>query len=204
MKISDVDVVSETWLHRSFLKLKKYRLRHRLFSGEWGDEVDRELVTRPRVAAVLPYDPRLDQVVLIEQFRMGPFSQRQDPWLMEVVAGVAEGNECLEDLAKRETLEEAGLTVISLKPIHHYWVSPGMCDEQVALFCAQVDATHAGGIYGLPDEHEDIKTHVMMASAAFELAAKGHLNNAMSLIAIQWLQLNHATLRQEWLMDIAG
>jgi ADP-ribose pyrophosphatase len=199
MKISDIEILSETWLHRSFLKLKHYRLRHRLFSGDWSDEVERELVARPSVSAVLPYDPILDQVVLIEQFRMGPLNQQQNPWLMEVVAGVAEGDESLEELAKREMLEEAGLAVISLKQMHHYWVSPGMCDEQVALFCAQVDARNAGGIHGLPEEHEDIKVHVMAASAAFELAAKGHLNNAMSLIAIQWLQLNHADLRKEWL-----
>jgi len=199
MNLKDVEVFEETWLCRSFLKLKRYRLRHKLFNGGWSGLMIREMVERPQVAAVLPYDPILDKVVLIEQFRPGPVSVGESPWLMEIVAGIAEVGESLEELAHREAKEEANLEILALKLIHHYWVSPGMCDEKVALFCGRVDAAYAGGVHGLVHEHEDIKVHVMDAARVFELAAEGRVNNALSLIGIQWLQLNYKKLRKEWL-----
>jgi ADP-ribose pyrophosphatase len=190
MQKQDVQILEETWLHQSYLKLKRYQLRHKLFNGEWSGVVTRELITRPQVAAVLPYDPLLDKVVLIEQIRTGALSAADTPWLLEVVAGVAESGESLETLARRETLEEAGLEALELKLIYHYWVSPGMCDEKVALFYARVDASNAGGVYGLSEEHEDIKAHVMSSAEAFTLMDEGKVNNAMTLIALQWLRLH--------------
>lgn len=198
MNLSDVEILEEKLLFQSFLKLKQYRLRHKLFNGGWSDVIVRETIPRPDVAAVLPYDPKLDKVVLVEQFRPGALKDAHGPWLMEVVAGVAEGQELLEDLARRETREEAGLEVLALKLIHHYWVSPGICNERVALFCACVDASNAGGVFGLPHEHEDIKVHVLSPDEAFAAVTNGTLNNAMSIIALQWLQLNRQQLRAEW------
>ncbi len=198
MNIDDVKIEQDEWLYRSFLKLKRYHLRHKLFSGNWSEVVTREMVARPRVAAVLPYDPVLDKVVLIEQFRPGALRDPHGPWLLEVVAGVADGEESFEDLAQRELREEAGLTALELSLIARYWVSPGMCDEEVMLYCARVDASNAGGIHGLAHEHEDIKVHVMSTAEAFAALATGRVNNAMSIIALQWLQLQSvsASLRQ--------
>lgn len=198
MHRKDVEILSENWLYRSFLKLKRYELRHKLFGGGWSDVLARELIGRPRVAGVLPYDPVLDKVVLIEQFRPGALNDPNGPWLLEIVAGIAEGDEPVEDLAHREVREEAGLAIIELKLIYNYWVSPGMCDEQVALFCAKIDASNAGGIHGLTHEHEDIKVHVMSTAEAFALIDAGRLNNAMSLVALQWLQLHKKELCVKW------
>lgn len=199
MHKKDVEILEENWLCQSFLRLKRYQLRHRLFEGGWSEVLARELIVRPRVAAVLPYDPVLDKVVLIEQFRPGALDSSEGPWLMEVVAGVAEKGEFVEALARREAQEEAGLEVLELELIYNYWVSPGMCNERVALFCAKVDASKAGGIHGLAHEHEDIKVHVMNTKETFALVENGRINNAMSLIALQWLQLNKEKLNASWL-----
>lgn len=186
----EIEIVKETWLHRSFLKLKSYQLRHTLFAGGWSALFTRELVSRGSVAAVLPYDPHLDKVILIEQFRIGAAGHgtAATAWLVEVVAGIAEEGESMEALARREIEEEAGLQAISLQQIYQYWVSPGMCNEQVTLFYATVDASQAGGIYGLAEEHEDIKVHVVSPAEAFAWMDSGRINNAMSLIALQWLR----------------
>jgi len=189
MKKEDVQILEESWLHRSFLKLKYYQLRHKLFTGGWSGILRRELISRPRVAGVLPYDPVLDKVILIEQFRPGALAS-ENPWLLEVVAGIAEGEESLEALVHREIQEEAGLEALELKLMYDYWASPGMCDEKVALFCARVDASHAGGIYGLAEEGEDIRVHVLSSAEAFALLDTGRVSNAMSLIALQWLRLH--------------
>ena len=198
MNKQDITIIDEQWLHQNFLRLKRYQLRHRLFSGELSKTVSREVVIRPRVAAVLPYDPILDQVVLIEQFRIGAINDPVSSWLMEIVAGVAEGEESPETLARREMSEESGLETLELLPIYEYWVSPGFCDERVALFCGRVDASEAGGIHGLAGEGEDIRVSTLSAEQAFAAVANGKINNSASMLALLWLQINHTRLRKQW------
>lgn len=195
----DIQVLKENCLSRAFLKLKRYHLRHRLFSGAWSPPLTREVLMRPPVAAVLPYDPILDTVVLVEQFRIGAFMGDADnPWLIEIVAGISDKkDENLHVLASRELQEETGLEAKHLQLIYTYWVSAGMSSESVHLFYAEVDSTKAREFCGLKSENEDIKVHAISASEAFNWMKKGILNNAMSIIALQWLQHNRAQLRSK-------
>ena len=194
MNRQDVEIVETHTLCDSFLKVCEYRLRHKLFQGGWSETLNREIILRPPVAAVLPYDPVLDQVVLIEQFRVGALNDPCGPWQFEVVAGIAEEGESIEALAIREMEEEAGLKVLDLTFIHRYWATAGISDEQITLFCATVDASQAGGIFGLANEHEDIKVHVMSSAEAFKLLEHERIYNGTLLIALQWLKLKRLSL----------
>jgi ADP-ribose pyrophosphatase len=198
MTQKDVEILDAKELFKGFYSIKKYRLRHRLFSGGMSLPFDRELIIRYRVAAALPYDPILNKVVLIEQFRVGALGDENSPWLLEMVAGIMTEEEPLTDLARREAKEEAGVIVKELIPICDYWVSPGGTNERVALFCAIVDASNAGGIHGLPEENEDIKVHVIDAETAFAAVRSGRINNAATIIAVQWLELNQDQIRKQW------
>lgn len=195
---TDVDILEGNTLFRGFYAIEKYRLRHRRFAGDWSTPFERELIVRYRVAAALPYDPVLDQVVLIEQFRIGALADESSPWLLEMVAGIMTRPESLESLIEHEMQEEAGLSIQALLPICDYWVSPGGSSEKVALFCAKVDARKAGGVHGLADENEDIKVHVFDSATAFAAVRSGRINNAATIIALQWLELNLAKVREQW------
>ena len=140
---------------------------------------------------MLPYDPVRQQVVLIEQFRIGALKDEKSPWLLEIIAGVLEPHETNEALVHREAKEEAGITVSDLIPIAHYWVSPGGCTERVALFCGRVDARGASGIHGLQGESENTLVHVVDIHEAFGMVRSGMINNAVSIIGVQWLELNY-------------
>lgn len=196
---NDVKILKEEILYKGFYQVRKYRLKHKRFAGGESDPFDRELIIRYRVAASLPYDPILNKVVLIKQFRIGALDNEASPWLWEVVAGIRTTEETLEDLAKRETFEETGLTAQDILPICDYWVSPGGSQERVALFLTRVDASKAGGIFGLPEEHEDILVKALPVQDAFELVHKGLVNNALSIIALQWLELNLEKVQKKWL-----
>lgn len=194
MQNRDFKILEKKALSSGFYKVEKYKLQHRLFNGAMSQPFERELINRYKVAAVLPYDPRLNQVVLIEQFRIGAL-QDPNPWLLEVVAGIlTEAEESITDLARREVEEEAGLKVTDLIPISNYWVTPGGSQEHVSLFLAKVDASQAGGIHGLPEENEDIFVHVLEVAEAFAAVRSGRINNATTIIALQWLELNLASL----------
>ena len=117
-------VLEQTVAFDGFFKVIRYRLRHRQFAGGMGAELVREVLERGHAVVVLPFDPMRDQVVLIEQFRIGALGVVADPWLVEPVAGIIEPGEPAPEVARREALEEAGLELMDLVPACSYFASP--------------------------------------------------------------------------------
>lgn len=193
------EILERTICFQGFFRMERLRLRHSKFSGEWSRPITRELLERGHAAAVLPYDPKSDQVVLIEQFRVGAMFAPGGPWLLEIVAGMIEVNEPAEHVVTRESMEESGCCLSELIPLYDYLVSPGGTTERIALFCGRVDAAQADGIHGNADEDEDIKVHVMSLTDAQALLKNGRINSASAIIALQWLLLNRDFVRQRWL-----
>lgn len=187
MKQKKHRILARDVAYNGFLSIERYRVRHTLFEGGWGEPLERELLERGRVAAVLPYDPVRDQVALIEQFRIGAIKQYEQPWLLEVVAGVIEPGEDAETLARREAVEEAGCELAELVRISEFLVSPGCTTEHCTLYCGRADLAEAGGIHGVADEGENILVHVMSAERAIALLHEGAIRNATSIIALSWL-----------------
>jgi len=195
---NDVEIIARDSLYRGFFSIQRYRFRHRLFNGELSGEVVREIFERGHAAVLLPYDPIRDEVVLIEQIRIAAFDTSSTPWLMEMVAGMIEPGESVEDVARREAIEEAGLTVGRVKPIISYIASPGGTSERSSVMVGEVDASVAEGCHGLEEENEDILVHVVSRQQAYQWVEEGKIDNAASVIALQWLELHHKKLREEW------
>ena len=191
-------IINKQSLYEGFFKLIGFDLKHDLFEGGESRVLRRELLDRGQAAAVLPYDPVRDEVVLIEQFRIGACEDPSGPWLIETIAGLVEPGEPVEDLIHREAMEEAGCTVSDLLHIFHYYSSPGGSNEEIDLYIARTDSAGLGGIHGLDHEGEDIRVQVMKSDAAFELLAQGRIDSAMPIIALQWLQLNRERIRSQW------
>lgn len=181
--------------YEGFFKVDECRVRHDTYAGE-EIEISRELFHRGDAVAVLLYDPAKDKIVLIEQFRVGAISD-DNPWLLETVAGMIEKGESITDVARRECLEEAGLTVHSFEPVHSFYSSPGGCTEKIHILCALVDSDAAKGVHGLAHEGEDIRVQVIAYEELHDLMSSGRICAAIPLIALQWLMLNRQRLRIE-------
>ncbi|MGN1356853.1 MAG: ADP-ribose diphosphatase [Succinivibrionaceae bacterium] len=190
----DVNIVRKERCYDGFFKLNRYTLQHRLFSGELSGTFTRELFERGHAAAIMLYDPKQDQVVMIEQFRIGAYAADMGPWLYEVVAGVNDADESMEDVVRREASEEAGVQVTSVKFITRYLVSPGGTSETISLYLGLVDASDASGVHGLASENEDIKVHVLPFSEVLKMTEKGEICNSTAIIAVYYLALH----RQEY------
>ncbi|MBW4936462.1 NUDIX domain-containing protein [Marinobacter sp. F4206] len=194
---SDVKVEKRETVFQGFFRMDKLWLTHPRFDGREMPVFTRELFVRGDATCVLPYDPVRDEVVLLEQFRLGVLGRDQSPWLLELVAGMNEAGESPEDVAQREGQEEAGLTFSRLDKICDYLVSPGGTTELVHLFCGLISTQNAGGLFGVEHEHEDIRAHVFRAEEAIAMIRDGRVNNAAAIIALQWLELNRSRLRKE-------
>jgi ADP-ribose pyrophosphatase len=194
----DVEIVEDRPLHDGFMKVRILRLRHRRFDGGWSPLLTRELVQRRAAVGVLLFDPRRDEVALIEQFRVGALRDDK-PWLLELVAGLLDvDGESPEAVARREAVEEANCTIDALEPIADYFSSPGASNEFIHLYCGRCDLSGAGGLFGLAEEGEDIRVSALPTARAFELLDGGHIRNAMTLIALHWLRYHRQRLRELW------
>jgi len=194
---SDVTIEKRETVFQGFFRMDKLWLTHARFDGRDMPVFTRELFIRGDATCVLPYDPVRDEVVLLEQFRLGALGRNQSPWLLELVAGMNEDGETPEDVAQREGQEEAGLSFSKLTKICDYMVSPGGTTEMIHLFCGLISTEAAGGLYGVEHEHEDIRAHVVSAETAIAMIHDGRINNAAAIIALQWLELNRSRLRKE-------
>jgi ADP-ribose pyrophosphatase len=193
-----VEILDRSVVYDGYFQLVRYRFRHWQFAGGMGPAQARLLFARGHAAAVLPYDPVRDEVVLIEQFRIGAFEAGQDPWLLEPVAGIIEPGEDAEDVARREAVEEAGLAVLDLVPVCRSFMSSGGSSETLQCFVGRTDTTAAGGVFGLVDEGEDIMVRVLAYEDALARLDQGRLNVASTLLVMQWLARHHDSLRARW------
>jgi ADP-ribose pyrophosphatase len=187
-------------LYQGFFRLDQYTLRYERFAGG-SHTVVREVFERGDAVAVLPYDPVRDEVVLVEQFRPGAVRHPGNPWLLELIAGMLDKSQTPEQAVRREALEEAGCELSEVFPVYRYLVSPGGTTEATTLFVGRTDTSGLGGLHGLDDEHEDIKVHVLGSDQAIGLLDAGGIENAVTIIGLQWLALNRARLRQRWAAD---
>lgn len=191
----DCKIIAKESLHDGFFKVDRFNIQHQLFAGGHSETFSRELFKRGEAAAVLLYDTTADVVILTEQFRIGAaFDSEASPWLLEVVAGMLETGEQADDVARREAQEEAGCIIHDLIPISSYWSSPGGTSEKIHLYCALLDSQGVGGIHGLDHEQEDILVRTIPFEQAYNAIASGEINNAATIIALQWLKLNQETL----------
>jgi ADP-ribose diphosphatase len=198
MDHTGLEIRARETVYQGYFRIDRYRLRHRRHDGGWTGELTREVFERGHVAAVLPYDPDRDAVVLIEQFRIGAYAAGEPCWLTEIVAGVIDEGESPEVVARREMEEETGCAVTRLEPIGTYLSSPGGASESVALHVGEVDSRKAGGVHGLAEEDEDIRVLVKPWSEIEAELKRGLVTNAATLIALQWLALNRTELRRRW------
>ncbi|MFX0547125.1 NUDIX domain-containing protein [Roseovarius sp. S1116L3] len=192
-----VEVLETQVNHIGFYRFETQRLRYPSFRGDLGPEVRREMIVATDAALVLPYDPVRDRVLLVEQFRMGPFGRGDPrPWMLEPVAGRVDPGETPEEAAHRECAEEAGLTLSRLLPIAGYYCTPGYSTEYfhnfVGLANLPDDLPRFGG---LESEAEDIRVHLVDFNAAMRLIETGEADNGPLILSLLWLAANRRALR---------
>lgn len=188
--LDDVEVVARDLIGQGWGKLERFHLRHRRFDGTWSEIITRDLYTISEVTVVLPYDPALDAVLLIEQFRTCGLYYNEPSWLIEAVAGIKPEGESAEDVARREAKEEAGCDIANITRIASVFASPGGHGEKAHLFAAKADLSGVGGIHGLAEEHEDIRAMVVPLAEAAAACFDGRILDVKTILMIQWLSAN--------------
>ena len=199
----DVEVEHNERVWNGRFPLEIVRFRHRRFDGGFSGTRTWELWRRGRAAAMLPYDPEADLVVLMEQFRLPALAAGIAPVMLEIPAGLCDAGEHPETTLMREAHEEIGLEPDRLERIGDFMLTPGGADEYVALFAGRVAAPRAAadgtaGTGGLASENEDIRVLVLPAEKAIEQVLTGDVPNAVTALGLLWLASRRDWLRRHW------
>lgn len=200
----DVVIGSEKRVWSGRFPLDVVQFQHRRFDGAMSGTRTWELWRRGQAAALLPYDPVADAVVLIEQFRFPALAACLDPTLVELPAGLCEDNEDPADTIRREMREEMNMAATEVERIGRFLLSPGGADEVCHLFVGRVTAPPAdgegiAGHGGEISENEDIRVRVWSADDAIEAAFAGCFTNSVTAIALFWLAAKRPWLQQKWM-----
>jgi ADP-ribose pyrophosphatase len=174
---------------RAIFQIDEVVLQHQRFDGSMSGEITRLILNRGDSVAILLLDRSDGTLLFCEQFR-APTIDEGSGWLLELPAGMIDHEENWEACARREILEELGYSVGTLRRIASVYLSPGGSSERIQIFFAEVSAADAiaqGG--GLLEEGEDIRLVRMPFAEALEKAHRGEIDDAKTLIALQWLEL---------------
>ncbi|MXP67707.1 ADP-ribose diphosphatase [Pantoea sp. Aalb] len=196
---NDIKIITRKKKYEGFFSIVSYFFIHRRFNGKMSKEIIREVFERGHAAVLLPYDPLLDKVILIEQVRIASFDSSSTPWLLEVIAGTIEHGETPEEVVRREAVEEANLKIKRIKPIMSYLASPGGTSERLYVLLGEIDSNLSkSSQYGVEKENEDIFVHVVSRKQAYQWIQEGIIDNAATILSLQWLELHYRTLLKEW------
>ncbi len=195
----DVQVINTNIIYQGFINLELVELKFKMYNGSWSSVVKREVAKKLGAVGVILFDPKADLLIFVEQFRIGTLSDKRGPWQIEVVAGIIEPYITVNDTVHKEVLEESGAKILALEKITEYWVSPGCTNEYFHLFCAAVDSRDIPEFSGLADENEDICLKKISPEMAFNEIYSGNMNNAATIICLQWMKDNYIRLKNNWM-----
>lgn len=195
--LADVEILERNVIGQGWGTLERFKLRHRRYNGNWSEPMERDLYTIAEVMVVIPYDPVLDAILLVEQFRTCGLRWGEATWLVEGIAGIVEPGENPKETARREAVEEGNCTISDIQPIVTGFSSPGGYGERVYLYAATADLSDAGGgIHGIETEGEDIRALVVPLDEAYAATRDGRIQDLKTVLMIQWLVLNRQTFQK--------
>jgi nudix-type nucleoside diphosphatase (YffH/AdpP family) len=189
MDAKKVAIQSKRLVFDDEFKIEEVNVRFQRYNGQMSNPVRRLVFERGDSAAAILFNRDSQKVLLIEQFRY-PAYEKGPGWLQEIVAGMIDVGEKPEETIRREIEEEVGYHVQNLTHIANFYVSPGGTTERIFVYYAEVSASDRvskGG--GLASENEDIRLVEYSQSDFLQALASGQIQDAKTLVAAQWLQL---------------
>lgn len=178
-------------LYSGFVELNRVGIEF-----DWGGKrrhIEREIHDHGNVAAIVPVDPKRQRVLLIRQFRAGPFLDGEDGWLWEIPAGIIH-EEAPEECAVREAKEETGAALRTVSPLGAIWPSPGLVKEKVHLFWGVYEGPPPSATGGMEDESEFIEVHELPVVEVISRLDAGEIGDGKSALALYLLRAQRPDL----------
>jgi GDP-mannose pyrophosphatase NudK len=185
-KIQKTDLLSNNWY-----TLNKVTVDYQKKDGTWDTQV-REVYDRGNGAAILLYNKIKETVILTRQFRLPTYlNGNESGLLIEVCAGLLDEDNP-EACIIRETEEETGYRLHSVKKVFESYMSPGAVTEILHFFIGEYDSSmkvSSGG--GLEQEHEEIDVIEIPFDQAYTMIESGEIKDAKTIMLLQYAKINN-------------
>ena len=191
---------SKRKVYKGFFSIEEHELSYQKFNKEQSAVVTRSALVSSDAVIVLPYDPVNDRILLIEQFRTGPYVKGdENPWVLEPIAGLIDEGETPESAGIREAQEEAHLEIKKLELVARSYPSPGISTEFFHQYIGIVELLDSSNlIAGLSSENEDIRSHIFEYEQFFEMIESGKVKVGPLILLGLWLSKNRNRLRKKY------
>lgn len=158
----------------NLLRTRRFTVVRREYTSAEGDRHQREVILHPGAVAVIP---RLDdgRICLIENFRVAVGQT-----LLEIPTGTREPGEDPAATAVRELREETGFEAREVRPLHAFWMSPGILSERLHLYLATGLTPGSKQL----DVGEQITNRIVHWDEAVELLRSGQIEDAKTLAGL--------------------
>jgi len=185
-----INVVTEEILSDNWYTLRKFTFDYKRADGSW-ERQSREAYDRGNGATILLYNSQKQAVILTKQFRLPTYTNGNTSGMMiEACAGLLDKDNA-EDCIKRETEEETGYKIKSVKKIFEAYMSPGSVTEILYFFVAEYsDEMKVGDGGGCETEQENIEVMEIPYSEAIKMVTSGEIKDAKTILLIQYAQIN--------------
>jgi ADP-ribose pyrophosphatase len=178
-----VKKIKKISLSKSFFPFWRYQFLIKSFNKKIKPyKINREILSVGDVVFALCYSPEEKKFYLIKQFR--PFSYvRKQKYKFELVGGLVDEGETINQALKREIMEEIGVKTLKLKKLTKYCPVPGYSDEIVNVYYAEVEKIKKSHLYN-KFENEEIKVSKFSLSQLKKINSSEQVQNVLTKVSI--------------------
>ncbi|CAN5749909.1 GDP-mannose pyrophosphatase NudK [soil metagenome] len=185
IKVLDITILSNNWY-----TLKKVTYEYNTKDGIKQTQ-SREAYDRGNGATILLYNKEQGTVILTRQFRLPTFiNGNETGMLIEACAGLLD-KENPEDCIRRETEEETGYRITTVRKVYEAYMSPGSVTEILYFFIAEyskdMKVTEGGGV---EHEQENIEVLEMPFHQAMDMIGNAEIKDAKTIMLLQYIKIH--------------
>lgn len=186
IKIKQTDLLSDNWYILNKVTYEYYKEDQNL------ETHIREVYDRGNGAAILLYNSIEKTVILTRQFRLPTYlNGNKSGMMIEVCAGLLDKDQP-EQCVIRETEEETGYRIKTVRKVFETYMSPGAVTEILHLFVGEYDSTmKVGDGGGADNEQENIEVLEYSFDETFALIESGEIKDAKTIMLLQYAKINN-------------
>ena len=192
-KAPSAKILESETLFESWFKLLRLKLQYQRFDGEWSEPHDHVAMFGSAGTSMLLYDPELDNVVMIEEFRAGR-AFMDEPFILGLPGGGLEPEEDPQEGVIREAVEEAGIKPYAIRHLITYHPVAAFSDNLNHTYLGLVRSENAKGVYGLDNENENIRVRVLPFDDAVAMISEGKIINGSAMTALLYFALHKESI----------
>ncbi|HSQ98231.1 MAG TPA: NUDIX hydrolase [Rickettsiales bacterium] len=188
--MKNIKILKKESCYAGFNKINNYLFEFESFDGKNKLTCEKEIFERKDAIAVVLYDNVNDKLLLIQQFRPGCYIKKNIDCPYEIVAGLVDKNDTMENAITREVKEEANVEILKILKIGSFFPEISFSTREIHLFCGKFDSSNVNKYAGLKSENEETKILLFSKDEVRSMLKNNKIINSHSLIALQWFFLN--------------